>query len=56
VNLLLQAGYSQVYSVVDGFEGEMDLASGHRSVDGWRNAELPWTYRILPEQAYAPAQ
>jgi len=55
-NLLVQAGYSRVYSIVDGFEGEQDPASGHRTIGGWRNSDLPWTFRIAPEQAYAPAQ
>ena len=38
-----QAGYSQAFNVLQGFEGDKD-AEGHRSkVGGWRNAGLPWT-------------
>ena len=37
-----QAGYSNAYNVLEGFEGDRD-ASGHRnSVGGWRAAGLPW--------------
>jgi rhodanese-related sulfurtransferase len=37
-----QAGYSDAYNVLEGFEGDRD-ASGHRSsVGGWRAAGLPW--------------
>lgn len=42
-DLLQKAGYTKVYSVVDGFEGDMD-AKGRRDVNGWKNANLPWTY------------
>ena len=38
----MQAGYTDVYNVLEGFEGDRD-ASGHRnSVGGWRAAGLPW--------------
>jgi rhodanese-related sulfurtransferase len=47
-DLLAQLGFSQVYSVVDGFEGDLS-AEGRRSVNGWKNAGLPWAYRL--EQA-----
>jgi len=37
-----QAGYSQSYNVLQGFEGDKDT-SGHRnSLGGWRVAGLPW--------------
>jgi len=36
------AGYSSVFNVLEGFEGDRD-ASGHRNtVGGWRAAGLPW--------------
>jgi len=56
VDALAAAGYSQVYNIVDGFEGGKDKATGHRTVNGWRNAGLPWGYRISPEAAYRPAE
>ncbi len=37
-----QAGYSNSYNILEGFEGEKD-AQGHRNaVGGWRFAGLPW--------------
>lgn len=48
-NLLTQAGYSAVYSVVDGFEGDVAASGpkqGQRVVNGWKNADLPWTYKL----------
>ena len=55
-NILYELGYSNVYSVVDGFEGDKAAdgpEKGHRMVNGWKNAGLEWTYAISPEQAYA---
>lgn len=38
-----QAGYSNSYNILEGFEGDKD-ADGHRNtVGGWRVASLPWT-------------
>jgi rhodanese-related sulfurtransferase len=40
-----EAGFSQVYNVADGFEGQLD-AEGHRGADsGWKVASLPWRQR-----------
>lgn len=37
-----QAGYSNSYNILEGFEGDKD-AQGHRNtVGGWRFAGLPW--------------
>ncbi|QOR40950.1 sulfurtransferase [Billgrantia diversa] len=52
-------GFSEVYSVTDGFEGgklgEGD-SKGVRAVNGWRNSGLPWSYDIDPDVAWRPAQ
>ena len=41
--MALQAGYSEAYNVLEGFEGDKD-ESGHRNTrGGWRAAGLPWT-------------
>ena len=40
---LTAAGYTQVFNVLEGFEGDID-GNGHRST-GWRGADLPWTQR-----------
>jgi rhodanese-related sulfurtransferase len=47
---LAQDGYTRVYSVVDGFEG--DMKDGRRSVNGWRNANLPWSYKLEKAKMY----
>lgn len=48
VNMLAQGGFKNTYSIVDGFEGDRnaDRSSpdfGKRTVNGWKNAGLPWT-------------
>jgi len=48
-SLLHEQGYSYVYSVVDGFEGDKvktGLNRGKRLVNGWKNAHLPWGYKL----------
>ena len=40
---LTAAGFTEVYNVEDGFEGDVD-SSGHRS-GGWRGAGLPWKHQ-----------
>jgi rhodanese-related sulfurtransferase len=54
-NLLAEAGFKNVYSVVDGYEG--DLAkdgpkAGQRAVNGWKNAGLPWSYKLDKSKMY----
>jgi rhodanese-related sulfurtransferase len=54
-NLLAEAGLKNVYSVVDGFEG--DLAkdgpkAGQRAVNGWKNSGLPWSYALDKKKMY----
>jgi rhodanese-related sulfurtransferase len=48
VEMLARAGFADAYTVVDGFEGDRnkDPSSpefGERTVNGWKNAGLPWT-------------
>jgi rhodanese-related sulfurtransferase len=48
-------GYTRVYSVTDGFEGERlreGPSAGVRAVGGWRNSGLPWSYALPAEVAY----
>lgn len=40
-NALTQMGFTQVYTVTDGYLGDRS-AGGQRDVNGWRNAGLPW--------------
>ena len=48
-------GYSRVYVVVDGFEGD-SLKEGPnknwRLKNGWKNAGLPWSYRLNKEKMH----
>lgn len=41
-NLLLQEGFTQIYNIKDGFEGELDDHHHRSSVGGWRYEGLPW--------------
>ncbi|WP_300550821.1 rhodanese-like domain-containing protein [Roseovarius sp.] len=46
IDKLVKAGVDvTLYNVVDGFEGDKNEA-GVRAVNGWRNAGLPWTYKV----------
>jgi rhodanese-related sulfurtransferase len=59
VNRLAKAGFTEVYNIVDGFEGDLvsDPESyyvGKRMLNGWRNALAPWTYDLEPNLVYAP--
>ena len=54
-SLLGKAGYTKVYSVVDGFEGDKAKdgdTKGKRTVNGWKNADLPWTYEMDKAKMY----
>ena len=52
-NRLLELGYSRVFTVVDGFEGDLS-PDGRRSVNGWKNAGLPWGYKLEKAKMYFP--
>lgn len=48
-DFLARQGYTKVWSVVDGFEGDLakDGANkGRRMVNGWKNTGLPWSYDL----------
>jgi len=48
-DLLGRYGYTNVWSVVDGFEGDMAKDGpnkGKRAVNGWKNIGLPWSYDV----------
>jgi len=53
--MLWDKGYTNVYVVVDGFEGgtvkEGDM-KGWRLKDGWKNAGLPWSYKLNKDKIY----
>ena len=43
--LLAASGYSRVYTMVDGFEGDT-------TGDGWKRSGLPWGYEMTEDQSY----
>lgn len=52
---LLTAGYTKVYGISEGFEGDMAKEgpkAGQRAVNGWKNANLPWTYKLDKTKMY----
>ena len=51
-SMLIDAGYTNVWNLVEGFEGDKNDA-GARAVNGWRNAGLPWTYTITEAMAWS---
>lgn len=53
VNTLVAAGFKNAYSLYDGFEGD-SAKDGSRSVNGWKNAGLPWTTKLDKAKAVPP--
>ena len=48
-------GYKQVFVVTDGFEGETikeGPKKNWRLVNGWKNADLPWSYKLNKAKMY----
>jgi len=57
-NLLAQAGFKKVYTVIDGYEGDKAKKGpnkGKRVVNGWKNSGLPWTYKLTKNKMYKVA-
>ena len=59
VNLLAKAGYKNVYTIYDGFEGdkvqdELSYFKGQRMLNGWKNSGNPWTYEGDESLMYFP--
>ena len=53
--LLAQYGFKRAYTVIDGFEGDSAKdgeRKGQRTVNGWKNANLPWTYKLDKAKMY----
>jgi rhodanese-related sulfurtransferase len=54
VNLLAQAGITNAYNVITGFEGDRvedpgSVFHGKHMRNGWKNAGLPWGYDFDPD-------
>jgi len=41
-NAAAEAGFTRVYNVLEGFEGQLDTTQQRGNVNGWRRAGLPW--------------
>ena len=59
VDLMAEAGFKNAFTIVDGFEGDTDKepdspTKGKRTVNGWKNADNPWTYAIQRELMCLP--
>jgi rhodanese-related sulfurtransferase len=37
-----KAGFTDVFNVLEGFEGEIDAQQHRGGADGWRHRGLPW--------------
>jgi len=54
-DLLAKQGYTQVYTVVEGFEGDTRKSGpdkGKRTVNGWKNSGLPWTHQLQKDKMF----
>jgi rhodanese-related sulfurtransferase len=53
--LLSYYGFKKAYTVVDGYEGDKAVSGpdkGMRTVNGWKNARLPWSYKLDTKKMY----
>ena len=54
-DLLATLGYTKVVSIVEGYEGDKaktGVNKGQRVVNGWKNAGMPWSYKLAKEKMY----
>ena len=57
-NLLAQAGFQNVYNIIDGMEGDANADSESvaqaQPLNGWKNSGCPWTKKLTPERMVLP--
>ena len=54
-DLLANIGYTKVYNLIDGFEGDTISSGpkkGQRVVNGWKNSDLPWSIQLDKAKMY----
>ena len=54
-DLLAKLGYTNVYSIAEGYEGDKAKKGdnkGQRVVNGWKNNGMPWSYKLNKEKMY----
>ena len=52
---LHEAGFKKVYTQIEGFEGikaKKGANKGKRLVNGWKNRNLPWSYKLPASKMY----
>jgi rhodanese-related sulfurtransferase len=54
VNMLAQAGFTNVHNIVDGMEGDGNGDSDSVNEGGWKNSGCPWTKKLTPERVILP--
>lgn len=57
-NALVKAGFTKIYNIIDGFEGDLvndpeSVFNGKRVKNGWKNC-APWTYDLDPSKVWLP--
>lgn len=58
-NLLAQAGFQNVYNIIDGMEGDVNgdsdsVTANENPQTGWKNSGCPWTKKLTPERTLLP--
>lgn len=58
INILAKAGFTKIYNIIDGFEGDTvddpeSVFHGKRMKNGWKNS-APWTYDLDPALVWIP--
>ncbi len=59
VNQLAQAGFKNLYNIIDGVEGDSikdpeSVFDGQHMRNGWKNSGLPLSYEVSPERMWVP--
>jgi len=58
IKMLAKAGFTKMYNIIDGFEGDTvndpeSVFHGKRMKNGWKNS-VPWTYDLDPAFVWIP--
>jgi len=59
INMLAQAGFKNLYNIIDGMEGDLvadpnSVFNEQRMINGWKNSGCPWTYDLTQERMVLP--
>ncbi|MEI7900641.1 MAG: rhodanese-like domain-containing protein [bacterium] len=53
-NMLAKAGFTNVFNIIDGMEGDGNGDSESVPQGGWKNSGCPWTKKLTPERLVLP--